>query len=155
MVPTTLWLYQMNGRTDVFAATPDLVWIQPNTVQLLNAVNLSACFDLHNQFVSIYAEAQHFIEMSLCYDKENCQSQFSTILTPAFARTTPKRKHERWISGYGGFIIKIILDKLLAAVAQKIPEVFPRLSSTCSWQNRQTLTGIQTGLEMVSKQHFS
>jgi len=43
----------------------------------------------------MYADTQHFTEMSLCLDKKNCHGKFSTVLIPALnSHDTPKESRE-------------------------------------------------------------
>lgn len=60
--------------------------------------------------------------MSQCHDKENCRSQFSAVTTPALPHAKLERKPEWCINGYscyGTFIIKVVLDTVLAALTVK------------------------------------
>lgn len=60
--------------------------------------------------------------MSLCQDKENCWSQFSTVTSLALPHAKLERKQEWCINGYScyaTFIIKVVLDTVLAALTMK------------------------------------
>lgn len=69
-----------------------------------------------------YMQLHNISQKCQCHDKEDCQSQFSTVTSPALPHTTLERKQEWCINGYscyGTFIIKVVLDTVLAALTMK------------------------------------
>lgn len=70
-------------------------WVT-NTVQLLNAHSVSACFDLYNPFARMYAHTQRFIEMS-CQGKLP-EAIFHNIDSTSHSHKRPKKNQELCIS---------------------------------------------------------
>lgn len=128
-------------------------WVN-NTVQLLNAHSVSARFNSYNQCVFTY-RLVHFKEMS--WREKLPEAIFHNIDSSSYWKNTQKESRIMLLC-YGGFIAQAISDSRLAAFTSK--KINSRGVSTpkqhsAPGRKRHTLTAIQTGLEMVSKQHFS